>query len=36
VTAHPGVDHSHVAALAPLVIDFRNAVPAADGRVVKL
>jgi UDP-N-acetyl-D-glucosamine dehydrogenase len=36
VTAHPGVDHAHVAKAAPLVIDFRNAVPAADGRVVKL
>ena len=36
VTAHPGVDHARVAELAPLVIDFRNAVPAADGRVVKL
>ena len=36
VTAHPGVDHARVAELAPLVVDFRNAVPAADGRVVKL
>ena len=35
VTAHPGVDHARVAELAPLVIDFRNAVPAAGG-VVKL
>src|SRR3954453_9997752 len=29
VTAHPGVDHNRVADVAPLVIDFRNAVPAA-------
>ena len=36
VTAHPGVDHARVGEVAPLVIDFRNAVPAADGRVVKL
>ena len=36
VTAHPGVDHARVADAAQLVIDFRNAVPAADGRVVKL
>jgi UDP-N-acetyl-D-glucosamine dehydrogenase len=36
VTAHPGVDHARVAERAPLVIDFRNAVPAAGGRVVKL
>jgi UDP-N-acetyl-D-glucosamine dehydrogenase len=36
VTAHPGVDHGRVAEAAQLVIDFRNAVPAADGRVVKL
>src|SRR6476659_1588110 len=36
VTAHPGVDHARVAEVAQLVIDFRNAVPAADGRVVKL
>ena len=36
VTAHPGVDHDRVAEIAPLVIDFRNAVPAANGRVVKL
>jgi UDP-N-acetyl-D-glucosamine dehydrogenase len=36
VTAHPGVDHARVAEAAALVIDFRNAVPAANGRVVKL
>jgi UDP-N-acetyl-D-glucosamine dehydrogenase len=36
VTAHPGVDHARVAEVAQLVIDFRNAVPAANGRVVKL
>ena len=36
VTAHPGVDHARVAEMAPLVIDFRNAVPAAGETVVKL
>jgi UDP-N-acetyl-D-glucosamine dehydrogenase len=36
VTAHPGVDHARVAEAAPLVIDFRNAVPAAGEHVVRL
>jgi UDP-N-acetyl-D-mannosaminuronate dehydrogenase len=36
VTAHPGVDHGRVADVAPLVIDFRNAVPESRGTVVKL
>ena len=36
VTAHSGVDYARVAERAQLVLDFRNAVPAADGRVVKL
>ncbi len=36
VTAHSGLDYARVADRAQLVIDFRNAVPAADGKVVKL
>jgi UDP-N-acetyl-D-glucosamine dehydrogenase len=36
VTAHPGVDHARVAEVAPLVIDFRNAVPLSGETVVKL
>jgi UDP-N-acetyl-D-glucosamine dehydrogenase len=36
VTAHSGVDYARVADRAQLVIDFRNAVPATDDKVVKL
>jgi UDP-N-acetyl-D-glucosamine dehydrogenase len=36
VTAHKGIDYGRVAARAQLVLDLRNAVPAADERVVKL
>ncbi len=36
VTAHSNVDYARVADRAQLVMDFRNAVPAADGKVVKL
>jgi UDP-N-acetyl-D-glucosamine dehydrogenase len=36
VTAHAAIDYAHVAARAQLVLDFRNAVPAGDGRVVRL
>ena len=36
VTAHSGIDYARVAGRAQLVLDLRNAVPAADERVVKL
>ena len=36
VTAHSGIDYARVADRAQLVLDLRNAVPAADERVVKL
>ena len=36
VTAHSGIDYARVADRAQLVLDFRNAVPAASERVVKL
>jgi len=36
VTAHSGIDYARVARRAQLVLDLRNAVPAADERVVKL
>ncbi len=36
VTAHSSIDYARVADRAQLVIDFRNAVPARDGRVVTL
>jgi UDP-N-acetyl-D-glucosamine dehydrogenase len=36
VTAHSGIDYARVAQRAQLVLDLRNAVPAADERVVKL
>jgi UDP-N-acetyl-D-glucosamine dehydrogenase len=36
VTAHSGIDYARVAEHARLVLDFRNAVPAASDRVVKL
>jgi UDP-N-acetyl-D-glucosamine dehydrogenase len=36
VTAHAAIDYARVAARAQLVLDFRNAVPAGDGRVVRL
>ncbi|MGN6377907.1 MAG: UDP binding domain-containing protein, partial [Gaiellales bacterium] len=36
VTAHSGIDYARVADSAQLVVDFRNAVPARDGRVVAL
>jgi UDP-N-acetyl-D-glucosamine dehydrogenase len=36
VTAHSAVDYTRVADRAQLVVDFRNAVPARDGRVVAL
>jgi UDP-N-acetyl-D-glucosamine dehydrogenase len=36
VTAHSGIDYARVADQARLVIDFRNVVPAADGKVVTL
>ena len=36
VTAHSGIDYARVAGKAQLVLDLRNAVPAADERVVKL
>jgi UDP-N-acetyl-D-glucosamine dehydrogenase len=36
VTAHSGIDYGRVADRAQLVLDLRNAVPAADERVVKL
>ena len=36
VTAHSGIDYARVAGRAQLVLDLRNAVPAADDRVVKL
>jgi UDP-N-acetyl-D-glucosamine dehydrogenase len=36
VTAHSGIDYARVADRAQLVLDLRNAVPAASDRVVKL
>jgi UDP-N-acetyl-D-glucosamine dehydrogenase len=36
VTAHSGIDYARVADRAQLVLDLRNAVPAASERVVKL
>ena len=36
VTAHDGIDWALIAREAPLVIDFRNVVPAVDGKVWKL
>jgi UDP-N-acetyl-D-glucosamine dehydrogenase len=33
VTAHTGIDYQRIADRAPLVIDFRNVVPRANGRV---
>ena len=36
VTAHSGIDYARVAGKAQLVLDLRNAVPAADERVLKL
>jgi UDP-N-acetyl-D-glucosamine dehydrogenase len=36
VTAHSGIDYGRVAERAQLVVDFRNAVPAAGEKVVKL
>jgi len=36
VTAHAAVDHTRVAELAQLVVDFRNAVPAGRSTVVSL
>ena len=36
VTAHDGIDWEMIAREAPLVVDFRNVVPAADGKVWKL
>ena len=36
VTAHDGIDWPMIAREAPLVIDFRNVVPAVDGKVWKL
>ncbi len=36
VTAHSAVDYARVAELASLVIDFRNVVPASDGKVHRL
>ncbi|HEY2869074.1 MAG TPA: nucleotide sugar dehydrogenase [Gaiellales bacterium] len=36
VTAHSGIDYARVAGRAQLVLDLRNAVPAADERVLKL
>jgi UDP-N-acetyl-D-glucosamine dehydrogenase len=36
VTAHSGIDYARVAERAQLVLDLRNAVPAASERVVKL
>ena len=36
VTAHDGIDWQMIADEAPLVVDFRNVVPAVDGKVWKL
>ncbi|MGZ4561907.1 MAG: nucleotide sugar dehydrogenase, partial [Mycobacteriaceae bacterium] len=36
VTAHSALDYARVAELASLVIDFRNVVPASDGKVHRL
>jgi UDP-N-acetyl-D-glucosamine dehydrogenase len=36
VTAHDGIDWDMIAREAPLVVDFRNVVPAIDGKVWKL
>jgi UDP-N-acetyl-D-glucosamine dehydrogenase len=36
VTAHDGIDWEMIAREAPLVVDFRNVVPAVDGKVWKL
>lgn len=36
VTAHDGIDWDMIAREAPLVVDFRNVVPAVDGKVWKL
>ena len=33
VTAHDGIDWEMVAAESPLVVDLRNVVPDADGKV---
>ncbi len=33
VTAHSGIDYQRIADRSPLVLDFRNVVPKADGRV---
>ena len=33
VTAHSGIDYQRIADRAPLVVDFRNVVPKANGRV---
>jgi UDP-N-acetyl-D-glucosamine dehydrogenase len=33
VTAHSGIDYDRIAERAPLVVDFRNVVPKANGRV---
>ena len=35
-TAHAAVDHARVAEQARLVVDFRNAVPDRNGKVVAL
>src|SRR5262249_31280380 len=36
VTAHSGIDYDRIAERAPLVVDFRNVVPTANGRVITL